>query len=424
MKNVEMGFEIRDLNFNQRLEKLPAAAPVPMPYASANSYLPAPWYQNAHGDEQLTQVASRPRDAYPHNAADATPDRFAKLRQMGTKKLVVRGALVVLIPVILIVAMMPDKPKVPTERGPASGNTSVAFDKLTNEQRSVIKDSFNLARNLYVQGKYELCLTELAKLVELIPQYENSKELQSFCEQGRELVHRQRDLERKERERAQIEQQIAGLVEICKTKLKDGGSVEETRQCLSEAMELDPEHHLIVEMIHSAQMMEEERKLLDSQRQVQNAKVKKGLAQFNRARSLYKDGKLALAAGEYEKYISTPYPQSDTSKNAAKRDLASIKKEIKTKVERLAAECKSLGDQGHLKDAFAACEKAFAEDPQNESARDTKNQIVSKLKREMKSIYEDSVLEESLGNVDTAKEKWKKIVPRRSQKWRLRQQSA
>ncbi len=28
----------------------------------------------------------------------------------------------------------------------------------------------------------------------------------------------------------------------------------------------------------------------------------------------------------------------------------------------------------------------------------------------MKAIYEDSVLEESLGNVDSAKEKWKKIM--------------
>jgi hypothetical protein len=28
----------------------------------------------------------------------------------------------------------------------------------------------------------------------------------------------------------------------------------------------------------------------------------------------------------------------------------------------------------------------------------------------MKTIYQDSVLEESLGNVDSAKEKWKKII--------------
>src|SRR5882757_7073121 len=60
-----------------------------------------------------------------------------------------------------------------------------------------VKDAFNLARNLYVQGKYELCLTEVAKVHDVIPQYENSKELQTFCEQGRELVLRQRDLEAK-----------------------------------------------------------------------------------------------------------------------------------------------------------------------------------------------------------------------------------
>ena len=36
--------------------------------------------------------------------------------------------------------------------------------------------------------------------------------------------------------------------------------------------------------------------------------------------------------------------------------------------------------------------------------------MLSSLRRDLKSIYEDSVLEESLGNVDSAKEKWKKII--------------
>ena len=36
--------------------------------------------------------------------------------------------------------------------------------------------------------------------------------------------------------------------------------------------------------------------------------------------------------------------------------------------------------------------------------------MLSELRRELKGVYEDSVLEESLGNVDSAKEKWKKIV--------------
>jgi hypothetical protein len=50
------------------------------------------------------------------------------------------------------------------------------------------------------------------------------------------------------------------------------------------------------------------------------------------------------------------------------------------------------------------------EDPNNTEAKGLKSQIVSTLKQQMKGIYEDSVLEESMGNVDSAKEKWKKIM--------------
>lgn len=35
---------------------------------------------------------------------------------------------------------------------------------------------------------------------------------------------------------------------------------------------------------------------------------------------------------------------------------------------------------------------------------------IEEMRKELKSIYEDSVLEESMGNVDGAKEKWKQIM--------------
>ncbi len=37
-------------------------------------------------------------------------------------------------------------------------------------------------------------------------------------------------------------------------------------------------------------------------------------------------------------------------------------------------------------------------------------EVIALMRKEMKAIYEDSVLEESLGNVESAKEKWKKIM--------------
>jgi pSer/pThr/pTyr-binding forkhead associated (FHA) protein/tetratricopeptide (TPR) repeat protein len=398
IKNVEMTFEIRDTNFNHRVESLPVPAFDPMLAAP-----PMPWYPPVY-----QEGANLPALLTGEFPKDWKKIRMHHIKAMGPRKLIVRGLLVFFALLFLIVAMLPDKPK--PNPGGDKGANSVSFEKLTNEQRAVVKDSFNLARNLYVQGKYELCLTELAKLHELIPQYENSKELQSFCEQGKELVQKQRDLERKERERQQIEQQIAGYVEMCKNKLKDVGTVDETRTCLAEAMELDPEHHLIIEMINTAQMHEEEQKFNAKQKAEIERKHQAGIAHFKRAHELYKTGHLYKAKNEYNRFLKIPYPQTEDTKESARRDLASVEKELKTKVESLLDQCRSLGGKGHFKDGYIACDKAVEEDPDNDAAKSERGHMMNELKKELKAVYEDSTLEESLGNVDSAKEKWKRIL--------------
>ncbi len=45
-------------------------------------------------------------------------------------------------------------------------------------------------------------------------------------------------------------------------------------------MELDPEHHLITEMIHTAQMREEERKFLATQKAEVNRKAANGESHY------------------------------------------------------------------------------------------------------------------------------------------------
>jgi pSer/pThr/pTyr-binding forkhead associated (FHA) protein/tetratricopeptide (TPR) repeat protein len=397
--NIVMLFEIRDTHFANRIESLPVPAFDPM-----FSALPMPW--SSPEMEEATQIRSPKLEEIPSDWRKLRPHH---LKHVDWKKNKVRVALLVLTPLLLIMALLPSKPKGPP-RDPAAAGQSVVFENLSVEQKAVVKDSFNLARNLYVQGKYELCLTELAKVHELIPQYENSKELQSFCEQGKELVHRQRDLERKERERAMIEQQITGYVEACKARLTVNATVDETRQCLAEAMELDPEHALITEMIHTAQMHEEERKFMKAQKEEEEKKTAKGMAQYHKARNLYKKGHLSKALAAYDDFIETPYPNIENQKAVARREVASIKKELKVKVDTLYAKCKELGGSQKYKEAYLACDAAVKEDPSQNEAKEYRDQMHLELKRGMKNIYEDSVLEESLGNVDSAKEKWRRIM--------------
>lgn len=401
--NVSMSFEIRDSHFNNRIESLPVPAFDPLLAAGPSQPMwPSPYHEGHlpavhHGLEEI-----------PENWTALRPKHLKKVNR---KKNKVRLALLVLVPLLLIMALLPDKKetKAGTDAKAETGQ-SLVFANLKPEQKAVVKDSFNLARNLYVQGKYELCLTELAKVHDLIPQYENSRELQSFCEQGRELVKRQRDLEYKERERAMIEQQITGYVESCKVKLGPESDVEETRQCLAEAIELNPEHHLITEMIHTAQMHEEERKFLAKQKEDLNRKAAKGEAHYRKVKAIYESGKLAKALEEYEKFLSSSYPRIEQRKEQARREVANIKKELKSKVDVAMTDCKSQGSKQQYKQAYITCTKVIDEDPKNIEAKEYRETMLTNLRREMKNIYEDSVLEESLGNVDSAKEKWRKIM--------------
>ena len=73
-------------------------------------------------------------------------------------------------------------------------------------------------------------------------------------------------------------------------------------------------------------------------------------------------------------------------------------------------QCKSLGEKNHYRDAYLACAKATNEDPHNEQANSLKDQMLASLRRDMKTLDEDSVLEETLGNVESAKEKWQKNI--------------
>ncbi len=407
IKTVVLVFEIRDVNFSSRLDQLPTApnAPASFPMPTVEPQYLQSW--SPEGSEDLTVVQTSQEVAGTNILAKIR----VHLQSPEKRKRTIRLSLMALIPILMVALLQEDKPKAtPEQAGTEGGSGNVAFDKLTVDKKSLIKDSFNLARNLYVQGKYELCLTELAKVHEQVPLFENSKELESFCVQGKELVHRQRDLDRKESERQAIESQIAGYVETCKSNLKTNATVDETRLCLADAIELNPEHGHIVEMIHSAQLRQDERELMSAQRKAEKRQAAKGTAQYKQARNLYQRGQLAESMVLYEKFIRTPYPRLDDVKSTAKRELASIKGELQTKVSQIIESCNALAKKDQFKEAYGVCDQAVQADPDNEQAEETRRRMKNELRRIMKSIYEDSVLEESLGNVDSAKERWKKIV--------------
>ena len=72
------------------------------------------------------------------------------------------------------------------------------FCEMEARDRQEVRDSFQLARALYGQGKYGLCLEQLNNVKSKITRFENSDELRDFCNQGNELLRVAGELEPKD----------------------------------------------------------------------------------------------------------------------------------------------------------------------------------------------------------------------------------
>lgn len=288
---------------------------------------------------------------------------------------------------------------------------SVSLDQLNPESRQAIKNSFNLAMNMYMQTRYELCIAELKKLHDTIPAYENSRELLTFCEHGAELVKKKEDSDRREREKENSEREIAQIVESCKSLVSNRKALSEVQVCLSRAIERAPEHPLVLGLLEQAQIQAHEQ----MNRSIAAENSKKRRASGER---LYQKGLKSLSLGQYNvatnelsKALDLFEPSSERYQQIRSK-LSEAKKLNGQKTTQALSNCKENIAKSLFKLAAQECELVLKNDPQNQEAKNLKSQALSELRRELKSIYEDSVLEESMGNTDSAKEKWKQIKER------------
>lgn len=73
--------------------------------------------------------------------------------------------------------------------------TGVNIWQLAERDRAFANEMFSMARENYVKGQYDVCLDALSRLHHFNSPTEESKQLESFCTQGKELVKREAELE-------------------------------------------------------------------------------------------------------------------------------------------------------------------------------------------------------------------------------------
>ena len=311
---------------------------------------------------------------------------------------------------VLIALIHLTRPNTPPSQPTGSQSSASKTGVLTVEQQKQVVDFFNLAHNYYTQRKYTLCLSQLDRMKKLTPFYLNSKELENLCEQGQEDEARALDRQRRKQEQEKTQEQIQENVDQCRGKLSPTITVAQMRNCLDQAIQLNPGSPLVTDLLNQANIREQQAKSEQERAEEYAQRKSEGRHVFASAESSFKNGHQERALIEFKKFVHEKYPGLNQQEDVATRRIASIKRSIDEKVRTGLSACQSDINSDNLKAALKECDAVLRESPNDMRAQDLRRKAYRHLSDEMKSIYEDSVLEENMGNLDSAKDKWIRIV--------------
>jgi tetratricopeptide (TPR) repeat protein len=144
-------------------------------------------------------------------------------------------------------------------------------------------------------------------------------------------------------------------------------------------------------------------------KETREAETRKGLALFHEARGAEARSDYLQAMDLYNKLIHSSLPDPEGNKSRAKAAVADIKIRIKNGITQILEKSEQLKSQEKYREACEQLDRAMKWDPSDSRVLQALEAVQSELKRKMKTLYNDGVLEENIGNLETAKQKWRTI---------------
>ncbi len=279
-----------------------------------------------------------------------------------------------------------------------------------NENQTLISDSFNTAQNYYTEKNHILCINELERLHKLVPAYKNSKQLANLCQQGLEIEEEQRNRRERELQAKKVEENANKIAQSCKDNFSQYKSKMELDNCLSQLIVLNPGHPIILQLQQKWDDIETKKQESLKSKLAYQKQINAGEAIIKRAKSQKNGGQLKKSIKSFNAFLSRNYPNKSKYSELAKREIASMQSTLQSQMKNLLSSCESNHNSGNSKETVYSCEKFLKKYPDNEKASEYRYQALNKLRGKARKIYSDGNLEESLGNIPAAKEKWNEIL--------------
>lgn len=393
-------FEVRDAHFQERLNQISPAIRSPVIFES-NAHT------HATGSNPLAPVyGSSPSSSFgiPQPQAAAPGGLKEKLQQLKLNP--VRIAIIALVVVAGFYSLFSgsgDSQQTVTK-------AATPFDKLPIEKQQYVKQAYLAAQAHLAQGNYELARQEIVKIHQELPVYEDSKQIEAAASRGVEMIAEMEKLQQQEAERKKIEEKVNATLRQCKAGILPDTEMPWLEECLTPILEFAPDHPGITELRNEIERNMQERAMKAAQAAEYQRNVALFRSIFKKAEKLEKSGKTLEAIKAYRNASKSKLPDPGRLRSVALTKVKELEKFVLSSQQEFERKADAAYQEERYRDAVELIRKAVSFNPENEVMLGKQRNYEKALTKSMMELYHSGILEESVGNVEVAKRKWKAII--------------
>lgn len=286
------------------------------------------------------------------------------------------------------------------------------FSQLSPEDQEVVRQAYSRGRELFQQGKYQLAKDEMSRVHGILPSgFEDSNSLATLAEQALENLAEIRRREEEEKQREQTERVVDETVALCQKEFRSGARRPDAiADCLAPASQLSPSHPKIMALLAEVEAKLQEILQKKERRSRINQQGAKQNALYSRVLKEIEGMKPRRAIERLETVTQSPWEDPQNTKDQARRKIAELRAQINKIMAEGLADFERLMSQGKTREAVLAGRQAWELDRSNTVLQKKIADALVDLTRQMQPIYQEAVVEESVGDLENAKKKWRSIM--------------
>lgn len=420
-------FELHDANFQNKLNLIKADHLAPV--LGNENYAVDAYNPSANIGVSPYQQPMYPQPHIPYNIPTGTAGSdlpegkglaiFKNFDFEKNRKKLILGVVAFFVVAFVIKDVLFSGPKesaAPAASTVAAGSPVDLFNKLKPEEQALIKQRYKDAKNFYMQGRYQLAQDEIVKIHDIVPEFEDTKEIERLAKEAIYIQEQQRRQEELEKVRVETENKIQQQVAVCTKQLNPAMTSEQLEDCFAPIIAFDPEHPALQALREQVQAYTAQREAQEVRRSEYRSRVAAMNRLYEKAEAVHRKGKPLDAISAYETVVNSKLPDPNGHKAKARRSISSLRQQMNSKTAALQAEAEQAYNGQKLKAAILLLRKARVVDPTNNELPDKIEKYTTELRKQMMVLYQEGILEESYGNVEGgenkkgAKDKWKQIL--------------